>query len=64
MPSGREIHAVKPYIYPSLDEATLARMRAPPDPDDFAAQDEDSGDSDREDRGPPGAFPQASDSYY
>ena len=66
MPSGRDIHAPKPYMLPLLDDATLARMRAPPDPDDFAAQEDDSGDSDWEDRGPPGAFPGGSDaaSYY
>ena len=31
MPSGREIHSSQPFLKPMLDDATLARMRAPPE---------------------------------
>ncbi|OIW34454.1 hypothetical protein CONLIGDRAFT_5592 [Coniochaeta ligniaria NRRL 30616] len=34
MPSGREIHTIKPYQPPVLDSATLEAMRAPPDRSD------------------------------
>lgn len=34
MPSGREIHTVKPFQPPVLDSATLEAMRAPPDRSD------------------------------
>jgi hypothetical protein len=37
MPSGREMHTVKPYVPPSLDAATMRSLRAPPSLDkDFA----------------------------
>lgn len=36
MPSAREIHTLKPYDVPMLDNRTLEAMRAPPDrSDDF-----------------------------
>ncbi|GAB7342507.1 hypothetical protein MBLNU457_g0698t2 [Dothideomycetes sp. NU457] len=46
MPSGREYHTPKPYIPPTLDAGELARMRAPPDPEQsaFAGDEDDSGD--------------------
>lgn len=67
MPSGREYHTPKPYILPALDAAELARMRAPPAPDQsaFTGDEDDSGDE----RGPvnradmPGAF-EPSTAYY
>lgn len=31
MPSGREVHQTKPYMPPTLDEDTLASLRAPPE---------------------------------
>ena len=34
MPSGRAYHSPLPYCPPTLDAAALARMRAPPDPED------------------------------
>ncbi|KAJ5179040.1 hypothetical protein N7492_002250 [Penicillium capsulatum] len=74
LPSGRDIHAPPaPFTPPSLDQDQLRLMRAPPDetqvfhfnsdPDDS----EDNGDS-GDTRGPPGAFPDrsqtASNVYY
>lgn len=43
MPSGREIHTIKPYQPPVLDRETLETMRAPPD------QTEDVGDASSDD---------------
>lgn len=31
MPSGREIHTIKPYQVPTLDRDVLEAMRAPPE---------------------------------
>ncbi|QUC22369.1 uncharacterized protein UV8b_06610 [Ustilaginoidea virens] len=58
MPSGREIHAVKPYQPPTLSRDTLEAMRSPPDMedgvlDDLSSDDEREGES----AAPPGAFP-------
>ena len=45
MPSGREIHSVKPFIPPALEASLLESMRAPPDRTDDtgggASSDED-----------------------
>jgi hypothetical protein len=39
MPSGREMHIIKPWEPPSLDSGTLEAMRAPPDTtDDFGGE--------------------------
>lgn len=36
MPSGREIHSIKPFQPPQLDAHVLEAMRAPPErPDEF-----------------------------
>lgn len=59
MPSGREIHTVKPFVPPVLDPAVLEAMRAPPDPLDLAGPDSgyvdnadaDSSSDDNDDRG-------------
>jgi len=64
MPSGREIHTVKPYDPPALDYSIMEAMRAPPDrTDDFGNE----MSSDDEDRGAPsapaGAFPGTADEY-
>ncbi|KAK0617888.1 hypothetical protein B0T17DRAFT_509475 [Bombardia bombarda] len=37
MPSGREIHTLKPYQPPMLDSSVLEAMRAPPDREEDAA---------------------------
>ncbi|KAF1359555.1 pH-response regulator protein-like protein palC [Lizonia empirigonia] len=65
MPSGREYHTTKMWIVPALDEDSLIRMRAPPDPSEaFEGEEDDSADEDH--RTAPGAFPAhpASTSYY
>lgn len=30
MPSGREVHSLKPYVPPTLDASAIESMRAPP----------------------------------
>ncbi|OAL55785.1 pH-response regulator protein-like protein palC [Pyrenochaeta sp. DS3sAY3a] len=57
MPSGRDAHTSKMFVIPALDEESLIRMRAPPDPSEaFKGTEDDS--ADEEDRSPPaGAFP-------
>ncbi|KAH7399382.1 pH-response regulator protein-like protein palC [Pyrenochaeta sp. MPI-SDFR-AT-0127] len=65
MPSGRDPHTPKMFIIPALDEDSLVRMRAPPDPSEaFKGEEDDSADEDE--RSPPaGAFPGTpSTSYY
>lgn len=48
MPSGREVHSVKPFTPPTLETSALGSMRAPPDrTDDYggdASSDEDAQD--------------------
>jgi hypothetical protein len=61
MPSGREIHTLKPFTPPILDASILERMRAPPDrTDDFEGG---SSDEDEEKQDPVGAFPGTKDDY-
>lgn len=64
MPSGRDIHSIKPYRPPILDVETLALMRAPPERDELQGLmgDIDSSDDEgeRKSSAPPGAFPDAS----
>ena len=56
MPSGREIHSLKPFIAPVIDTSILENMRAPPDrADDYEC--EESSDEEKEEQGPAGAFP-------
>jgi len=62
MPSGREIHTVKPFQLPLLDPSTLEAMRAPPDRADESgtypsSDDETPGES------APGAFPGTQGEY-
>lgn len=69
MPSGREIHSLKPWVPPVLDASLLENMRAPPDRADDYAGDESS-DEERPVQEPVGAFPgtkgdySGSGSYY
>lgn len=62
MPSGREIHSLKPFIPPILEASVLENMRAPPDQtDDYggdASSDENEGVHD-----PVGAFPGTKQNY-
>ncbi|KAL6871990.1 hypothetical protein J3F83DRAFT_626840 [Trichoderma novae-zelandiae] len=44
MPSGREIHTIKPYQLPSLDRDVLEAMRAPPEPSGELVEGEASSD--------------------
>ncbi|KAF2132906.1 pH-response regulator protein palC [Dothidotthia symphoricarpi CBS 119687] len=63
MPSGREYHSPKMFIVPALDEDSLVRMRAPPDPSEaFQGEEDDSGAED-ERNAPVGAFPGTKSDY-
>ena len=65
MPLGREVHQTKPYTPPTLDEDTLASLRAPPDRS-LEGNMMGDGDSSSEEEGAkgesslPGAFPGSS----
>ncbi|RDW60279.1 hypothetical protein BP5796_11885 [Coleophoma crateriformis] len=62
MPSGREIHSLKPFSAPDLEPQILESMRAPPDRhDDYG----NGGSSDEEGdvQEPVGAFPGTKDDY-
>jgi hypothetical protein len=69
MPSGREVHSLKPYIPPTLDSSVLEGMRAPPDSVDDYGKDASS-EEEEVVRDPVGAFPgtkpeySGSGSYY
>ncbi|KAH8820286.1 hypothetical protein F5884DRAFT_41631 [Xylogone sp. PMI_703] len=61
MPSGREIHSIKPYVPPDLDPYVLQTLRAPPDrTDDFSNE---SSDDEAESQDPVGAFPGTKEDY-
>ena len=69
MPSGRDIYSSKPFVPPSLDDDTLARMRAPPDVDEMVDNESSSDEGEKAQGGLPGAFPGSSstasnDTYY
>ncbi|KAI9052765.1 hypothetical protein LZ554_003038 [Drepanopeziza brunnea f. sp. 'monogermtubi'] len=56
MPSGREIHSLKPWTPPVLDTSILENMRAPPDRvDDYDSDRSSEDESARQE--PVGAFP-------
>lgn len=61
IPSGREIHTIKPFQPPMLDATTLEAMRAPPersdDPGNYTSSDEETLAE------PVGAFPGTSGEY-
>lgn len=62
MPSGREVHSIKPYVPPALDHSVLEAMRAPPDrADDYG--DSESSDDEEEISDPVGAFPGTKGEY-
>ncbi|KAM6519462.1 hypothetical protein FALCPG4_013094 [Fusarium falciforme] len=64
MPSGREIHTIKPYEPPSLDRDVLEAMRAPPEEDDGFVDDLSSDDEIRgSPSAPVGAFPGSAADY-
>ena len=63
MPSGRDdVHVIKAFDPPSLDESTLAQMRAPPDGDVIGK--DDSSDEDEERTMAPGGFPGGSSNAF
>ena len=71
MPLGRDVHSAMPFVPPSLDEDTLARMRAPPNVEETSDDYENSSDEgEKAQGGLPGAFPVSSsapsneNSYY
>ena len=64
MPSGRDIHSIKPFEPPSLDASVLEAMRAPPErSDDFEDAVDSSDDEAAAEKGPAGAFPGTSADY-
>lgn len=63
MPSGREIHALKPYQPPTLDPSILDAMRAPPERKDDYGDALSSDDEAKGHAGPPGAFPESRPDY-
>jgi hypothetical protein len=61
IPTGREIHSLKPFSPPVLENSDLDAMRGPPDrKDDYGG--DASSDEDIE-RDPVGAFPGTRDDY-
>lgn len=69
MPSGREIHSLKPYVPPALESSVLESMHAPPvSADNYG--DDASSDDEPVAQDPVGAFPgtradyAGSGSYY
>ncbi len=63
MPSGRNIHVVKPFQPPSLDPAVLEAMCAPPDRLDDFGSDLSSDDERVPPSAPAGAYPGTDDEY-
>ncbi|KAK7923384.1 hypothetical protein PG985_007455 [Apiospora marii] len=65
LPSGREIHSIKPYEAPKLSAQSLEAMRAPPDRVDDYGEEPLSSDEDEKAAKipPPGAFPGTQDQY-
>lgn len=62
IPSGREIHSLKPFIPPVLENSVLESMRAPPDrTDDYGG--DGSSDEDEDAQGLVGAFPFTKQDY-
>ncbi|TQW00397.1 hypothetical protein V2A60_001483 [Cordyceps javanica] len=59
MPSGRDIHTIKPYAPPTLDQNALDAMRAPPEREDNFEGDLSSDPDESGPSNPPGAFPAA-----
>jgi hypothetical protein len=62
MPSGREIHTLKPFVPPVLDSSIFESMRAPPDrTDDYGA--DASSDEEKIENDLVGAFPGTKGDY-
>lgn len=69
MPSGREVHSLKPFVPPTVESSVLENIRAPPGEADDYGKDASSDDEEMA-RDPVGAFPgtktdySGSGSYY
>ncbi len=63
MPSGRDIHTVKPYQPPTLDATILEAMRAPPDRSDDFGSNPSSDDEPGAASAPAGAYPGTDNDY-
>ncbi|KAH6660340.1 hypothetical protein BKA67DRAFT_48556 [Truncatella angustata] len=64
LPSGREMHAIKPYAPPELSRQSLEAMRAPPDrADDYGDEGLSSDDEKTIAEAPVGAFPGTQGEY-
>ncbi|OHE99562.1 pH-response regulator protein palC [Colletotrichum orchidophilum] len=63
MPSGREIHTLKPYQPPALDRSILEAMRAPPERSDDYGDALSSDDEGKGLPGPPGGYPDSRPEY-
>ncbi|ATY62270.1 pH-response regulator palC [Cordyceps militaris] len=57
MPSGRDIHTIKPYVPPVLGQDVLDAMRAPPEREDDLDGDLSSDAEESGPANPPGAYP-------
>ena len=62
MPSGRDLHTIKPYVPPTLDQDILDAMRAPPERDD-KVDDDSSDEGDDHSPTPIGAYPGTTADY-
>ncbi|KAI1176214.1 pH-response regulator protein palC [Nemania sp. FL0916] len=65
LPSGRDIHTIKPYQPPELSRQALESMRAPPDQaDEYGGEQPSSDDEERTAVGTPiGAYPTTPDNF-
>ncbi|KAK1600721.1 pH-response regulator protein palC [Colletotrichum navitas] len=63
MPSGREMHTLKPYQPPMLDRSILEAMRAPPERSDDYGDALSSEDEAKGHPGPPGGYPESRPEY-
>lgn len=64
LPSGRDMHTIKPYVQPELSRQSLEAMRAPPDrADNYGDDDLSSEDEKTLAEGPAGAFPGTQGEY-
>ncbi|KAI0483045.1 pH-response regulator protein palC [Xylariaceae sp. FL0804] len=63
LPSGRDMHTIRPYQPPELDRQSLESMRAPPDRADDFGRDQWSSDEETLTATPVGAFPGTANEY-
>lgn len=63
LPSGRNLHDIKPYIQPELSRESLEAMRAPPDRADDYGDEGLSSDDENNPEAPVGAFPGTQGDY-